>query len=179
LRDRFGSQIASVILRRRSQAGQNWLRFFVGDTDEAPKADRVAEAPPLADEFDRPPLAIAKAAVFGGVSLPWNLGLAALLGLLLLFTRPLLGADGTLANTHHVIGSLVLTVVSIAAAEVARPLRLLNMPLGIALAASAFVLQADTPSTLFSVLLGAALIGLSIRRGPVIERYGNWTRFVV
>jgi hypothetical protein len=54
------------------------------------------------------------------------------------------------AHTHHVIGSLVLTVVSIAAAEVARPVRFLNMLLGVALAASPLVLQADTPTTVLS-----------------------------
>jgi len=167
-------------LRRRAKAGQNWLRiFFVGDTDEMHKADDASHAAPLADEFDRPPRAIFRAAVFGGVSLPWNLAVAALIGLLLLFTRPLLGAEGTLAHAHHVIGSLVLTVVSIAAAEVARPARFLNMLLGVALAASALVLQADVPTTLFNVLLGGALMGLSIRRGPILERYGTWSRLVV
>jgi len=140
---------------------------------------RAPDAPAPADEFDRPPRAVLKAAVFGGVSLPWNLGLAALLGLLLLFTRPLLGADGTPAHAHHVIGSLVLTVVSIAAAEVARPVRFLNLLLGVALAASALLLQADRPTLLFSLLVGAALAGLSIRRGPILERYGSWSRLLV
>jgi nucleoside-diphosphate-sugar epimerase len=167
-------------LRRRAQAGQNWLRiFFVGDTDEVDKSARAPDAPALADEFDRPPRAVLKAAVFGGVSLPWNLGLAALLGLLLLFTRPLLGAEGTLAHAHHVIGSLVLTVVSIAAAEVARPVRFLNLLLGVALAASALLLEADRPTLLFSLLVGAALAGLSLRRGPILERYGSWSRLLV
>jgi nucleoside-diphosphate-sugar epimerase len=167
-------------LRRRARAGQNWLRiFFVGDTDEVDKSARAPDAPALADEFDRPPRAVLKAAVFGGVSLPWNLGLAALLGLLLLFTRPLLGAEGTLAHAHHVIGSLVLTVVSIAAAEVARPVRFLNLLLGVALAASALLLQADMPTLLFSLLVGAALAGLSLRRGPILERYGSWSRLLV
>jgi hypothetical protein len=167
-------------LRRRAQAGQNWLRiFFVGDTDEVDKAARAPDAPAIADEFDRPPRAVLRAAVFGGVSLPWNLGLAALLGMLLLFTRPLLGAEGPLAHTHHVIGSLVLTVVSVAAAEVARPLRLLNVLLGIALAAAGPMLQADMPATLFGVLVGAALAGLSLRRGPILERYGSWSRLLV
>jgi nucleoside-diphosphate-sugar epimerase len=160
------SELAAHLLRRRHRRGRQ---------DGAHRTD----APALADEFDRPPRAVLKAAVFGGVSLPWNLGLAALLGLLLLFTRPLLGADGTLAHAHHVIGSLVLTVVSIAAAEVARPVRFLNLLLGVALAASALLLQADMPTLLFSLLAGAALAGLSLRRGPILERYGSWSRLLV
>ncbi len=38
-----------------------------------------------------------------------------------------------MANSDHLIGSLVLTVISLAAAEVARPLRFLNILLGLAL----------------------------------------------
>ena len=165
-------------LRRRAKAGQNWLRiFFVGDTDEG----RAVDATKFPDEFDRPARTVLKTAMLGGVSLPWNLALSALsalLGLALLFT-PLLGVQGTLAHTHHVIGSLVLTVVSISAAEVARPVRFLNMLLGIALAASAPMLQADLPTTVLTLLVGAALIGLCVRRGPIVERYGEWSRFVV
>jgi nucleoside-diphosphate-sugar epimerase len=171
-------------LRRRAKAGQNWLRiFFVGDTDETGDGtrgnERTADAAPAVDEFDRPPGAVLEAAVLGGVSLPWNLALAALVGLILLFTRPLLGAEGMLADVHHVIGSLVLTVISVAAAEVARPVRLLIVPLGLALAASGVLLGADLPTVVFSALVGAALLGLSIRRGPILERYGRWSRLLV
>jgi len=167
-------------VRRRAKAGQSWLRvFFVGDTDEMPKSAAASDTPAVGDEFDRKPGEVAKAALLGGVSLPWNLALAAQIGLLLLFTRPLLGAEGTLAHVHHVIGSLVLTVVSISAAEVARPARWLNLLLGITLAASAVLLQADALNMVVSVLLGVALMGVSIRRGPIIERYGDWSRLLV
>jgi Vitamin K epoxide reductase family len=167
-------------LRRRAKAGQNWLRiFFVGDTDEVHRPGIAADTARIADEFDRQPGSVFKLAVFGGVSLPWNLALSALIGLSLLFTPLLLGVQGTLSHTHHVIGSLVLTVVSIAAAEVARPARFLNVPLGIALAASTLMLQVELQTTVFNVLVGAALIALCIRRGPILERYGHWSQLVV
>jgi hypothetical protein len=114
----------------------------------------------------------------GGVSLPWNLALTALIGVFLLFTRIALGADGSLANAHHVIGSLALTVVSVAAAEVARPVRYLNIPLGVALIIAPFVFGASTGTSIVSMVLGAALIVLSIRRGCIRERYGNWNRAI-
>ena len=163
-------------LRRRAKAGQNWLRvLFVGDTDETTKA-RGAE--PNTDEFDRSPGAVFKAAVSGGVSLPWHLALAALVGLSLLFTRVTLGVDGNIAHAHHVIGSLVLTVVSIAAAEVARPVRYVNAVLGAALMAAPFMFTAGMLATIVSVVLGIGLIVLSVRRGPIRERYGNWDRVI-
>ena len=166
-------------LRRRKAAGQNWLRvLFVGDTDEEPPTAAAKRAEPLADEFDQPVGRVLKSMLVGGVSLPWNLALAALIGLALLFSRVTLGVDGDLANAHHVIGSLVLTVVSVAAAEVARPARWLNALLGATLIATPTVWEADTLTLAVSVALGLALIVLSVRRGKIRERYGNWSRLI-
>ena len=163
-------------LRRRAKAGQSWLRvLFVGDTDEMRETPVAA---PVADEFERSPVAVIKDMVGGGVSLPWNLALTALIGLSLMFTRITLGADGSLANAHHVIGSLVLTVVSIAAAEVARPVRYLNIPLGAALLATPFIYGAGMVTIVVSLVLGAALVMLSVHRGPIRESYGNWDRLI-
>ena len=167
-------------LRRRAKAGQPWLRvLFVGDTDAMAV---VGDAKPVndpADEFDQPAAAVLKSAVFGGVSLPWNLALAGVVGLFLLFTRVTLGAEGSLANAHHIIGSLVLTVVSIAAADVARPARALNALLGVGLMCVPFMFDGDSATTTVTIGLGLALVLLSIRRGPIQERYGNWNRRLV
>jgi hypothetical protein len=164
-------------LRRRAKAGQSLLGvLFRGDTDERREA-RNGE--PVTDEFEQSPGAVIRHMLGGGVSLPWNLALAALIGLSLLFTRITLGADNGLANAHHVIGSLALTVVSVAAAEVARPVRYLNVPLGLVLMAVPFMFDANLVATVVTVALGAALMALSIRRGPIRESYGNWNRLIV
>ena len=84
-----------------------------------------------------------------------------------------------MANADHLIGSLVLTVVSIAAAELARPVRFLNVPLGAALLVTPFFYDATMMQTASSLVCGAALIALSFRRGPIHSRYGNWDRFIV
>jgi hypothetical protein len=135
--------------------------------------------PNTGDEFEQPPGAVIKRMVSGGVSLPWNLALAAVIGVSLLFTRVTLGADGSLANAQHIIGSLVLTVISIASAEVARPMRYLNIPLGVALMAAPFMFDASMASVIVSVILGVALVVLSIRRGPIRARYGLWDRLII
>jgi nucleoside-diphosphate-sugar epimerase len=163
-------------MRRRVKAGQNWLHvFFVGGTDEMPDHRETA---PLKDEFDRSPSTVFKDMI-SGVSLPWNLALSAIIGLSLLFTRVSLGATGGLADADHLIGSLVLTVVSIAAAEVARPVRYVNALLGATLVVTPFVYDADLVATAARIVLGAALIALSVRRGPIRNRYGNWSRLLV
>ncbi|MBM1173501.1 vitamin K epoxide reductase family protein [Microvirga arabica] len=164
-------------MRRRIKRGRNALRvFLLGDTDDMQEAQ---DTDSTADEFDRSAGAVIKDMVSGGVSLPWNIALSGLIGLSLLFTGITLGAEGSMANSDHLIGSLVLTVISLAAAEVARPLRFLNIPLGLALFATPFIYGAGMPATVASVACGAALVALSIRRGPIRERYGSWSRLVV
>jgi hypothetical protein len=164
-------------VRRRVQAGRNGLTvFFHGDTDTMPAGTSGKQR--VADEFDQRPGAVLRNMMAGGVNLPWNLGLAALIGLALLFTRLWPGVEGNLAHAHHVVGSLVLTVVSIAAAEVARPVRWLNALLGAGLMVSPFVFAGDTMALLVSVVAGAALMALSIRRGPVHQHYGSWDRMI-
>ena len=115
----------------------------------------------------------------GGVSLPWNLALSGLIALSLLFTRLTFGSTGAMANADHVIGFLVLTTLSIAAAEPTRAVRYLNVLFGVALLATPFVFDARTPATINSIVCGIALIVLSRRRGRIRQSYGNWTRLVV
>ena len=84
-----------------------------------------------------------------------------------------------MADLDHLIGSLVLTVISLAAAEVARPLRYLNIPLGAALLVTPFIYDASVTATAASLVCGAALMALSFRRGPIRHHYGSWQRLIV
>ena len=159
-------------LRRRVRAGKNVLRVFLfGDTDEGGAGD-------VPDEFDRPARAIMKDVAIGGVSLPWNLAIAAALAASLLFTRVTFGATPPIADWDHLLGSLALTVISIAAAEVARSVRFLLIPIGAALCVTPFAFGAETLHAAYNVLLGLALIGLAIRRGEVSAQYGSWNRLI-
>ena len=168
---------AVQFVRRRVSAGRNWLRVLLfGDTDVA--ADPACRRGPV-DEFDRSPGAVVKEMATGGVNLPWNLALAAVVALSLLFTRITLDAEGGLANAHHLIGSLVLTVISIAAAEVARAARYLNVALGAALIVVPFVYGADAVAAGATITAGIAIAALSIRRGRIRGRYAGWDRWVV
>jgi nucleoside-diphosphate-sugar epimerase len=160
-------------MRRRKRAGKSLLRVFLfGDTDEGQD-----EAP--ADTLNAGPVSVMRDMWLGGVNLPWNLALSGLIGFALLFSRLTIGADPDLANAHHLIGFLALTVISVAAAEVARPVRYLNALLGAVLVAVPFYYGTDTAGLAVSVIGGLALIGLCFRRGPVRGRYGAWDRIIV
>lgn len=161
-------------MRRRVRAGRSLLRVFLfGDTDDAPAA------PVRGDEFATRPAQVLREMFTGGVSLPWNLAAAAAIGIWLMCTRLTLGAEGGMADADHVLGALVLTVISLAAAEVARLLRLLLLPLALALAVMPFLLDATTASTVNSILCAVALALLCLRRGPIVGRYATWQRWVV
>ena len=168
--------IATVqFMHRRSRAGRNWIRvLFVGDTD-----DEATKHSQRSDEFARPPVQIVKDMLGGGVNLPWNLALAAVVALSLLFTRVTVGAADALADAHHVLGALALTVISLAAAEVARPVRYVNVLLGAGVMIVPWIYEASVTAILYSVAAGAALVALSIRRGRVAEQYGGWSRCIV
>jgi uncharacterized membrane protein len=160
-------------LLRRERAGHPILRtLLVGDTDDG-------ETEVAKDEFARPAPAIFRDMAGGGVNLPWNLGLAALVGIWLMFTRLTLGAEGSAADADHLIGALVLTVVSIAAAEVTRTARLALPVLGVALMVSVITFESSGLHTTAGVIAGLALIALAFRRGPVRAHYGDWSRRIL
>jgi nucleoside-diphosphate-sugar epimerase len=160
-------------LRRRVKAGRSWLRVFLfGDTDSGDKEPDI-------DEFDTRPGTILTAMWTGGVGLPWNLAAAAAIGLWLMFTRVTLGTEGGMADADHLIGALALTVISLAAAEVARALRYLLIPLGVALLVTPFVYGTDPVATIASIACGAGLILLSLRRGPITQRYASWQPLII
>lgn len=160
-------------LMRRKRAGKSLLRvFFLGDTDDGQRE-------PNEHEFDRPPSKVLRDVFGGGVGLPWNLLLCAAIGLWLMFTRLSLGASAAMADADHLIGALVLTVSISALAEVARPLRLLNIAFGITLLITPFAYDASLSQTVAGLACGFGLIAASLRRGPVRMRYGNWNRLIV
>lgn len=147
-------------LRRRRRAGRPlFLVFFAGDTDE------VDKPPEAEDPFDRPPGEILREALTRGVSLPWNLALCLSIGVWLMCTRLTLGSEGAMADVEHLVGALAITVTVPALADVARPVRLLNVPLGAALVIAPFIVGAAGLSVVASLVAGLALIVFSLPRG--------------
>src|SRR5690606_571310 len=114
----------------------------------------------------------------GGVSVPWTLAVSMAIGVWLMLTRLTLGMEANMANAEHLVGSLVLTVSVTAWAEVARAVRFLNVPLGLALIAAPFLFDAPYPEAVLDMLLGVALIVLSLPRGRIRQSYGEWDRFI-
>jgi hypothetical protein len=160
---------------RSLKAGEPFLRTFLrGGPDPAARAD---ERPGF-----EAPLKTQVAAATWGVTVPWQLAAASALGAWLMFTPLIFGTTVAMADSDHIVGGLVITVAIIAMAEVARPLRFLNIAFGLWLVAAPWLLS-GVPSafaTVNSVIAGLALVALSLPRGRRSgEHYGGWDRFVV
>lgn len=113
-------------------------------------------------------------------NVPWNLLASAVLGLWLLFSPSLFGSTGKAAHSDHFVGALVVTWAVIAFGEVARPARFVNVLLALWLIAAPWLLTGDTrASSLNDVIVGVAVLLLSLRRGRIEERFGPWNRYLI
>src|SRR5205814_2350829 len=84
------------------------------------------------------------------------------------------------ADSSHLIGALITTISVIAWAEVARAARYLNVLLALWLVLGSWFLAGGTFGfRLANVVSGILIIGMSLPRGKVQERYGRWDAKIV
>jgi len=150
-----------------------WRTFFRGGAQPEGRQDHHAD-------FDAP-LADTVSSACRGVTVPWTLVVSIGLGLWLMFTRLIFGTEPPMADSDHLVGALIITVAVIAMAEVARPLRFLNVGFGLWLLAAPWLLEgASVTASWTGVLTGLAVIALSLPRGKLSkEHYGSWDRAIV
>lgn len=148
-----------------------WRTFFMGDAMEG-----AIEADTPEFEGD---LGHRTRKALRGVNLPRGLALVCLIGVWLMFTRLTFGHEGAMADSDHLMGALLLTISVLALAEVARPLRLLNLPIGVWLIVSPWMVDgANVPGAVGSIVAGLAVIVASLPRGPIRHRYAGWNRLL-
>ncbi len=116
-----------------------------------------------------------------GVTYPWTLTLSIAIGVWLTFTRLTFDSFGTMMNSDHLVGLLVVTFTIIALAEVARSVRFINIPFGAWLITAPWILDgiASPLGTWNSVSCGVLLIVLALPRGRIKDTYAGWDRYVV
>jgi Vitamin K epoxide reductase family/SPW repeat len=151
-----------------------WRTFFRGGPDPAGGADNK-------DPGFSAPLAKQSAAAVRGVTVSWTLLFSCVLGVWLMFSRMIFGTEGALADSDHLAGALIITVAVCAMAEVARPLRFLNLLIGLWLIGAPWLLTGGmSGATWNNVVAGLLVVCLSLPRGSrSTEHYGVWDRFVV
>ncbi len=149
-----------------------WRTFFKGDAMDGARKDESLEFAGGVGRMTR--LAVR------GVNAPVTLSAICAIGVWLMFTRLIFGTQGAMADSDHLMGSLMITVSVLAMAEVARPLRFINLLFGIWLLAAPWLLEGATAAAAAgSVAAGLVVIGLSIPRGLIRHRYAAWNRLIV
>jgi nucleoside-diphosphate-sugar epimerase len=151
-----------------------WSSFFRGDA--LPGSGKDEKRPGFDMQLGELVLSAVR-----GVTVPWTLAASSVLGAWLMFSRLVFGTEPPMADSDHLVGALVITVAVMAMAEVARPLRFINIAFGVWLVAAPWLLAgAGTVAAAHSVVIGIALIGLSLPRGTRSnEHYGGWDRYIL
>jgi nucleoside-diphosphate-sugar epimerase/uncharacterized membrane protein len=169
----FDEMLACVqFLKERRRQGRNlWYVFWCGDSMEGGR--------PEPESFERPWTAVVRDMVGGGVNVPRNLAASALIGAALMLTRLLFGTEAPAAHSDHLVGALVITVSVIAFAEMARPVRLLNLGFGGWLMIAPALLEGYTGlGMVASFAAGIVLVLLALPAGRIDNHYGAWDRIV-
>ena len=157
---------------RGDRGGSLWKVFWLGSTSGESAADK--RSPQMLDLGERP-FRIVGASLWGASARLPLLGAVAA-GILLYATPGLFGlAPGEPpATVAHIGGALLIVVTAIALAEVIRPVRLLAVPVGAAVAVAVWFTGAGLLVSVFVLAVGLAVAGLSLSRGPLRESYGDW-----
>jgi hypothetical protein len=155
-----------------------WRTFWVGGTLAAYQAPAAPEARASAHGLHRSTLARLIAAVDLN-NVPWNLALCVALGVWLMAVPAVLGVTGAAADLDYLAGALVVTWAVMGFGEIVRPVRLLNVLMGLGILAAPWVLTGDTDVSRWNnVIVGVALMALSAPRGRIEEHFGGWNRYL-
>jgi hypothetical protein len=158
------------LVQAREEKQPLWQVFWLGGT---------LRGKPEAPAAKIHPDVVQPMAMLWGVSLPWNLLVSVALGLWLMFAPFALGSSGKAAHSDDLIGALIATTAVIALAEVGRSARFINIVLGAWVIASPWLLAGTTTASKCNdMIVGILVIIFSLPRGPVIERYGTYQRFI-
>jgi uncharacterized membrane protein len=160
------------LLRARREGRPFGATFWGGAADDRSAAEeRPKPREPLLQELA------------GGMelnSIPWSLAVCAALGVWLMAAPAVLGSSGAAAGNDQLVGALVVTFAVIGFGEAARAARWVNVPLGAWLLVAPWLLSGVSPSSRWSdMAVGAAVVLLSWRRGPVKSRFASWDRYVL
>ncbi|WP_276255566.1 vitamin K epoxide reductase family protein [Halomontanus rarus] len=163
--------MGQFLVRLMRQGDSLWTAFWMGGTfpEEEAGVDedgtrRIGDSP-----VGEP---------FWGVSIPWTLLAAMALGVWLMLSPTVFGTTGLMADSSHLVGSLVVSFTVIATGEPARAVRFLNVPLAAWIVVAPWLLAGvPTIAAVNATVAGILVLAASFPRGPIEDRYGGWERY--
>lgn len=159
-----------LVARKKREGDSAWRVFWLG----ANMADETPVWEPARPETWRP------RGMLWGFTNSWSLWLSVVAGVWLMFAPAQLGlaTRSAAADSDHVIGALIVVVSVISLAEVARPVRWLNVALGLWLIGAPWFLSGATAVRWSSALAGLAVTLLSLPLGKLRDHYGSYDPIV-
>jgi hypothetical protein len=152
-----------------------WQVFWKGDLMTGTSPDK--RTPPISQFADHP-LQVFKASLWG-MTFPWTLIIAAVLGIWQMAVPGLLGQKGMVSNIDHLAGALVVAMSVLAMSEAIRTIRFLNILLALLIIVSPWISAGSTThGTINNLIVGVVIIVLSISRGKISESYGAWNKLI-
>lgn len=164
--------MVQMVIRRKREGHSAWRVFWLG----AHLPDEMPATEPSRPVTWRP------RAMLWGVTGSWPLWVSVAIGVWLMFAPAAfgIGIDRSAADSDHLVGAIVIVVAVVSLAEVARPARFLNVPMGLWLiVAPWFLAGATTASRWNSSVMGLAVMLLSLPLGKLREHYGAFDNAVL
>ncbi|MBC5991900.1 vitamin K epoxide reductase family protein [Pontibacter cellulosilyticus] len=164
-------------VKKKMKKGEKfWKLFWKGGTIEG--GEKEEKAPELM-KFPEEPGKVYAASIWG-MSFPWTLVVATLLGVAMVFAPGVFGVpiQDTVADVLHLAGSLVVVVSVICMGEPMRLGRYLNVLLGLVAAGVPWFLDGPTALNITGLVLGLAVAALAIPLGPKTQSYAGWDEYI-
>jgi hypothetical protein len=178
--------MGQFLLAAQREGKPLWRTFWVGGTLEGdrtslPRRSASAKAGEHgSSKHERQSMPVRILAAMDLTNVPWTLVASVAVGIWVMASPAVFETTGAAANGDYLAGALIVTWAVIAFGEIARPVRLLNVLMGIWLLAAAWWLAGHADVSRWNdAISGGLIIALSIRRGRIEERFGAWNRYLI
>lgn len=110
---------------------------------------------------------------------PWNLVAIAVLGIWIMLSPAVIGFSGSIADSNHFVGAIIVTFSIISMSEVARTLRFIHILFGLWIIAAPWIFGTEASQAIWNgIIAGILIIALSFPKGKVEESRGGFDRYI-
>ena len=111
---------------------------------------------------------------------PWNLCIIMAIGIWVMASPGIFGYTGSIADSNHLAGPIIVTFAVISMSEVARPLRFIHILFALWLIAAPWILGTDVETAKWNgVISGILILPLVFPKGKIEDKRGGFDKHIV
>lgn len=178
----FDEVIASCqFLSRGVKNGKSfWRLLLFGAKGDEQSTETTAGGAKVPDVKTEAPPESSEAKSDTGITVPWNLALSTIVAIFVMFIPDLLNSIKPMSAIEYIAGALAVTNCVCALAEPCRSVRLLNIPVGLTLIITPYLVTGgQSDSIIADLICGLTLCALSIPKGKIQGRFGSLSKWIV